>query len=511
MKAKTTSKPSWAKHQKRWFGKWHTYLGIVAGAIIAFVGLTGSILVFQDEIDRALNKELFEVAAQKRKLGFDELIPLIRKNHPNLQFDYLSAGKNNSPFEAYTALNLKTQEQTFINPYTGELSGKRLYSSSFIRVVTDLHRTLLVPVVGKYIVGLAALSLLILTVSGLRLWLPKKWKQLKSALTVKFDAKAKRQNYDWHNVLGIYSSPVVFTLSLTGFCITFSNLVVPLLFIFAGQSPTGVAKLLGVKSAYTTNARPLPLSYIVKAVEEKMPSARLAGIAMPADKYGTYRLDILSGTLPVEGQREMLIVDQYTGKVLLNSRTDFPNVGNAYLGWLTPIHYGSFGGRPTQILALIGGLIPLALFITGFVIWWPRHRKAKSKQQKQLPLADVHSVAEKPAKQKPGLWRTFILQLKKGFGYAGIVLPLTALTGALYGLFAGIVIQPMVFAVAFTCILVALNFICALLAEIFNVLFLLPFKRGSVRLTRYFALSFSFFVVFLLSYFLILNTGMKIF
>lgn len=509
MKAKTTSKPSWAKHQKRWFGKWHTYLGIIAGAIIAFVGLTGSILVFQDEIDRALNKELFEVAAQKRKLGFDELVPLVKKNHPNLKFDYISTGKNNSPFEAYTLLNFKTEEQTFINPYTGEISGKRLYSSSFIRVVTELHRTLLVPVVGRYIVGFAALSLLILTVSGLRLWLPKKWKQLKSVLTVKFSAKAKRQNYDWHNVLGIYSAPVVFTLSLTGFCITFSSLVVPLLFIFAGKSPTGVAKLLGVKSAYHVNAKPLPLSSIVKTVEQKMPSARLAGLAMPVDKYGTYRLDILSGQLPVEGQREMLIVDQYTGKVLLNSRTDFPNVGNAYLGWLTPIHYGSFGGRPTQILALIGGLIPLALFITGFIIWWPRHRKAKSKAQKTI--ADPKSQPEEAPQQKPNLWRTFVLQLKKGFGYAGIVLPLTALSGAIYGLFAGIIVQPMVFAVTFTCILVALNFICALLAELFNVVFLLPFKRGSVRLTRYFALSFSFFVVFLLTYFLVLNTGMKIF
>ncbi|WP_029279647.1 PepSY domain-containing protein [Pedobacter borealis] len=47
---------SWAKHQKRWFGKWHLYVGIIAGAIVAFVGVIGSILVFQDEIDRGLKK-----------------------------------------------------------------------------------------------------------------------------------------------------------------------------------------------------------------------------------------------------------------------------------------------------------------------------------------------------------------------------------------------------------------------------------------------------------------------
>ena len=65
MASKTKRALEWAKHQKRWFGKWHTYVGIIAGGILAFVGLTGSILVFQDEIDRALNKELFDVIAQQ--------------------------------------------------------------------------------------------------------------------------------------------------------------------------------------------------------------------------------------------------------------------------------------------------------------------------------------------------------------------------------------------------------------------------------------------------------------
>ncbi|MGY0035678.1 PepSY-associated TM helix domain-containing protein [Pedobacter sp. NJ-S-72] len=204
----------WAKHQKRWFGKWHTYLGIIAGAILAFVGVTGSILVFQDEIDRALNKELFEIVAHQKKLSFDELVPLIKKNNPKLKFDYVMAGKGDSPLEAYTAFDFKTEEQFFINPYDGKLSGKRIISSSFIRVVMDLHRTLLIPVIGKYIVGLASLCLLILTISGLRLWLPKKWEQLKSVLTVKFSGKFKRQNYDWHNVLGFYSSPIVFIYSV---------------------------------------------------------------------------------------------------------------------------------------------------------------------------------------------------------------------------------------------------------------------------------------------------------
>ena len=79
----TSKKLNWAKHQKRWFGKWHLYLGIIAGAIVAFVGVTGSILVFQDEIDRALNPNLFEVIAQKQKMPIEDIVPLIKKNYPS--------------------------------------------------------------------------------------------------------------------------------------------------------------------------------------------------------------------------------------------------------------------------------------------------------------------------------------------------------------------------------------------------------------------------------------------
>lgn len=523
MKSENKSKSlNWAKHQKRWFGKWHLYLGIIAGAIVAFVGVTGSILVFQDEIDRALNPDLFVVVAQKKKMPIEDIVPLIKAKNPKLKIDYLFLGDIKNPNEAYSITNLKTEEQTFINPYNGEISGKRIYTSSFIRVVTELHRTLLIPVAGRYICGLASLCLLILTISGLRLWIPKKWKQLKSVLTVRFSGSLKRQNYDWHNSLGFYSSPFVAILSLTGFSITFSTLVIPFLFLLSGKSPQGVAKLLGAKSAWHAQAVPLPLKAIVAVAKEKMPNGYIGGIAFPADKMGTYRLDVVSGKLPRVGKREMLIVDQYTAKSLLNSRKDFPNVGNAYLSWLTPIHYGSFGGRPTQVIAIIAGLMPLALFITGFIIWWPRYRKQKKGKKRKTGEAILDETSEtdapqkvlKPAKIKtplPKLGRYFVIQFKSGFKYAAIILAISFVMGALYGLPSGIIIQPAIFVIAFSAVMVCLNFICALLSELFNILFLLPFRKGSHKVTRYFALSTAFLVCYLVVYIVLLNTGLDVF
>lgn len=511
---RSTKRLNWAKHQKRWFGKWHLYLGIFAGGILAFVGLTGSILVFQDEIDRALNPELFEVVAQKQKLSIEAIVPLIKQNNPRLKLGYLSLGDFKNPNEAYSVTLAKSKQQVFINPYNGAIGGKRIVSGSFIRVVMDLHRTLFIPTVGKYIVGLAALCLLVLTISGLRLWIPKKWKQVKASTTIRFGASAKRQNYDWHNVLGVYSAPVVVILSVTGFCITFSNLVIPLLFMLSGKSPMDVAKNLKAKSVYTVSAKPLALAEMIKLAQKQMPEAKIAGVLFPAGKTDTYRFDLVTGTKPKPGKREMLVMDQYSGKVFLNSRTDFPNVGEAYLAWLTPLHFGSFGGLPTKILALLAGLVPLALFITGFVIWWPRYKKQHKKAVSQNVEISVKSIVvdEKITHcTKPGIWLYFYKQFKGGLKYAIITLIVGFVMGLLYGLPSGLVLQPAVFVVAFATVMVALNFICASLGQLFNLLFLMPFKRGSYPLMRYFALSAAFVISYVGLYMLLLNTGLKIF
>ncbi|WP_295122020.1 PepSY domain-containing protein [uncultured Chitinophaga sp.] len=494
----------WAKHQQRWFGKWHLYLGIIAGAIVAFTGVTGSILVFDDEIDQALNPHLFEIMAQQRKMPLGEVIPVFKSQYPDIRLDYLEA-VDDRPNAAYKAYNFKTEEQFFINPYTGNLAGKRLYESAFIHIVTDLHTALLIPVVGRYIVGIAALILLILTISGLRLWIPDKWKQLKSVLTVNFKASFKRQNYDWHNILGFYSAPVVAILSLTGVCITFSIVVIPLLFILSGQSPQGVAKLLGAKSTYVAGAKPLSIAEVVRIGEATMQGSRAAGIALPGDSTGNYRLDMLGTRLPVEGNREMIILDQYSGKVLLNSRTDFPDVGNAYLSWLTPIHYGSFGGLPTQILALLGGLMPLVLFVTGFIIWWPRYKKQKkngdSPRKEQAPPSHTHLSG----------WAYFVFNLKKGFKYAAWFVLTGAVMGVLYGVVSGIIVQPAIFTLLFTTVFVVLNFAVALPVFAINMIAFAPFRKSSRRVVRYFALSLSFLIVFLTVYWLLTRTGLKVF
>lgn len=376
-----------ARHQKRWFARWHLYLGLGAGVIVAIVGLTGSILVFRDEIDQALNPALLRVEPRGLKLSFDRIVPLIKAQRPALKFQYLydEQGLPDTPYQLYET---KTRSQVYVDPYSGRILGERNYESSFIGFTLRLHRTLLIPAAGRYLVGLSALTLLILTISGLRLWIPKKWKQLRAGLTVNFRAGFKRQNYDWHNVLGLYSAPVVSLLSLTGFCITFSAAVIPVLFLLSFQSPKSLSNLLNPKSAWQKGAKPVPLSEVLATGLQAVPGSTVRGLFIPDTVTGAYRIDLSSPGKPKSGERDLVIVDQFTGKILFNTRTELPNIGRAYLSWLTPVHYGTFGGRPTQVLALIGSFMPFVLCVTGFIIWYPRWKKS-DRRRRPLPQPDL--------------------------------------------------------------------------------------------------------------------------
>ncbi|HEY0175280.1 MAG TPA: PepSY-associated TM helix domain-containing protein [Pedobacter sp.] len=496
----------WAKHQKRWFGKWHLYLGIFAGVIVAFVGVTGSILTFREEIDHALNRQLFEVAPQQHRLPLAELISMVHKKHPELNYTYLSVPEKDHPSDTYALYNVKKDEQVFINPYNGEICGRRKTGTGFIAVVTELHTTLFIPVVGEYFVGLCALILTILTISGLRLWIPEKWKYLRQMLTVKFKGSFKRQNYDLHNVIGFYTSPVILILSLTGFLISFSILFIPLIFLLNGQSPQGVASLLNAQSALQKNTIQISPSQIIHIASVAMPDAEIRGIALPSNKKGSYRLDLVKNGFPSTGRRQMLSLDQYSGKVLLNSDHDFPEVGKAYLSWLSPLHYGSFGGLPTKIISLIAGLAPLGLCITGFIIWLPRWRK-----QRRHPKKRTEEPAAKIAIPvlSPGAY--MLLHLKKGLKYGLWMLLIAACAGMLYGLIAGIFIQPALFTILFATLLITVNFLLAFILMLFNTIIFMPLKKGSRSVMRYFSWSFSIFMVFIITYTLINYSGLSIF
>jgi uncharacterized iron-regulated membrane protein len=46
--------------------------------------------------------------------------------------------------------------------------------------------------------------------------------------------------------------------------------------------------------------------------------------------------------------------------------------GDDFLAWVARLHFGRFAGWPIKTLWFVIGFAPVALFVTGFVMWWNR-------------------------------------------------------------------------------------------------------------------------------------------
>ncbi|MEM8886431.1 MAG: PepSY-associated TM helix domain-containing protein [Bacteroidota bacterium] len=368
-----------AKHQKRWFGKWHTWGGITAGFVLIIVCLTGSLLVFEEELDVWLNPELFTFSEGKERITFQETLEAIQIQRPEWEVGGIFVGEKR---EGAMMAFLKTTPvyQVVIDPYNGKVMGSRVYANTLMGTIRRLHRTLLIPTIGKYIVGISSIFMAILMITGLRLWIPAKWRFLKDHLGIKSKASFKRQNYDFHRAMGFYFSPFITLISLTGAAITFSPLIILALFLVSFEPPQSLSSILNQKSAYVEGQNTLSITEIEALSMKAMPEGEVMGISFPRDTAGVYTVNIIEESVAETGSRYLLFVDQYSGEVVTNSKTDFPNIGNAYVNWVTPIHYGTFGGLPTRILALIASFMGALMFLSGILIWWPRWKKQQGKK-----------------------------------------------------------------------------------------------------------------------------------
>ena len=68
---------------------------------------------------------------------------------------------------------------------------------------------------GKMITGACNVGFLFLAVSGIYLWWPRSWTgtALRNVITFKRGLSGKARDWNWHNVIGFWSAPVLIVLT----------------------------------------------------------------------------------------------------------------------------------------------------------------------------------------------------------------------------------------------------------------------------------------------------------
>lgn len=364
------------------FWQFHSWLGLIAGLGLIVIGLTGSLLVFHDEIEGVLHPGLTRVEPLPvGRRPVSELVASANRQLPG----YEIAGWLFHPDEPRHADLLYVRKHggvewliSSVNPYTGEvLSNPRNGDTTFTGWLLDLHYALLADHVGVLIAGLLATGLFLLGLSGTYLYRDF-WKTF---LTFRWGRSRRILFSDIHKFVGITS--VAFNLIL-GFTGAYWNIphAINDLFIHHDEE----AEVAPAERLYAST---LPWETLVADSAKRIPDFRANYISFPTLK---------EPSVTFHGSVPGFLRGPYGSTVAYDAKTGaFKNAADIRQGgpWariadtFTPLHYGTFGGIPVKILWTLGGLTPGVLAVTGFIMW--RLRRPGSRQTK-IPSSPMTTI-----------------------------------------------------------------------------------------------------------------------
>ena len=347
----------------------HRYLGLVLGLLLIFIGITGSLLIFEREIESFIvNRQYGNVAPQEQTVSLNRVVENAQTTYPDWDIEYIKWSKN--PRKPITLrmverdvnpnIYMDGEHQVFIDPYTGKVLGDRVERYTYYRFLLNLHYRLFVPGdTGVYITGVAGLLLLIISVTGIYLW--SGWRRLVSGFKINLNASTKRANYDIHKVAGIIAAVFLLIIAFTGVCWNFEDISYPLInaLTFSPEAEEISIKLL-------PNKNRVQPSVILASAQQALPTMIPEFFSYPYEASDPF---YIYGT-----EEETVAVDPYTAEVLKIELPQETSLGDRITNAFFPLHNGMFGGLPTRILYVFIGLSPTVLFITGFTMYRLRRR-----------------------------------------------------------------------------------------------------------------------------------------
>jgi uncharacterized iron-regulated membrane protein len=340
----------------------HQWIGLAGALFIMIMGFTGSALVFENEIDRALHPSTSYVTPQGQPLPIAELVA--RANAANSKDPVGGVHIADKPDQAYE-LSARARRSIFINQYTGEILGVRDREQSVARFLHLLHTRFVAGQIGEWIAGWFTVLMLFLAISGIVLWWPRK------IVSVKNGVSWKRTNFDLHNVLGFYSSIVMFFIAFTAVLIAFEGTMDPLVLTLNGRAHGAAAvEPATLQSTPVPGATRIPPDEALRIADQALPGARASNINVPASPRAIYRILAKFPEDRTPAGRSRIYIDQFSGKVLLVENTRTAPLGTRILNLKRSAHTGDIFGAPTQALYFVVSFGVGVQVLTGVLVWW---------------------------------------------------------------------------------------------------------------------------------------------
>lgn len=377
-------------HARRSFRYWlqqvHLWSGLILCVPLVLLGLTGSVLVFHHEIEEWTSAPLPAATAGTPQSA--AALVAAASSHVPAEF---AAAAITFPEHAgdYAQIRFAKPgprgsgppgrgpgQTVLVDPVSLAIVNRETpASNTLMRTFHVLHGNLMIEGrLGRQIVGALGVVMLVLGVSGLIMWWPRKG-QWRTAFSVAKGARGFRLHRDLHGAVGFWSLIVFTVVSFTGVYIAFPETVGGgVRAVFPGRDLRASANALTVEPA--DGVTPLGIDGLILLAQEAAPGQDPATLMLSQRPNQPARVTLRRAPGDEGPALTTVYIDPWRARVIEKRDPRDYTIGETILAWQRALHEGSGLGWGWKILVFLSGLLPLLFSITGISMWLlKRHRR----------------------------------------------------------------------------------------------------------------------------------------
>lgn len=343
--------------------KYHSLAGLIAGAFLFLMGISGAVLVFQHDIED-LQWEKYKNVTGYEGLNIDTGIKSIQEK-------YLLWDTRLIHFEENEALIFNLRKPTerlfiFVHPTTGEIIKEVNELTTFTRWLLKFHYSFQAGTPGKILVFVIGIIFFFSLLSGIYIYRKSFFKTL--FFQTRVVKKNKRTFYSsLHRIVGVWSLLLNLLLVVTGIFLAWTVAAAGLKPPVSAETPVVTTSVQEVLTKIKINNPDFTPSYF------RLPLSAGADIRV----YGNFDDDAFFYS---EFYNSFLAHPE-TGEITGIIRVQEADLKTKLSSTLIPLHFGQYGGIWTKILYCLTGLSGPFLSISGFIIWRKKIQKKKANQK----------------------------------------------------------------------------------------------------------------------------------
>ncbi|MBM4201795.1 MAG: PepSY domain-containing protein, partial [Gammaproteobacteria bacterium] len=325
----------------------HRLLALTVGGFFVIMGMTGSLNVFDRELDARLNPNLTVSEPGGRYRSPDEMLAAVQAAHPRRvgSWTLVMPERADGMVTAWFEKPAETYDEFYaplmvsVNPYTAEVVASRFWGDTVMTWILELHEELFMGAFGRTLVGMFGVLLLCSLATGLTSWWPGRAKIRQSLRVTPQSRNAGRLLFEIHRAAGVYGAAVLIIVALSGVHLVFPGWLESL---FKSSSAMGdIHDKLDVKSEAIPNASPVSLGAAVLVARGLFPKAEVQRLMTPDTTSGSHQIWFgRPGNAAAAEPAAVVCVDQYSGHILHVERLAEGPAGDAFLSFIRRLHTG---------------------------------------------------------------------------------------------------------------------------------------------------------------------------